>query len=130
MTPDLQTMLLAAAATIAGNIVAALVIWRLIDWRRTRDWRNLLAPLFLTVWVCLAAYLSLAGKPGVDRTFSVMIAGGIIGGLLSARAIFGIVRYSKAETALGDDPQYKGSFGDVFAFLIALAPVLAAAFLF
>ncbi|MEQ1941494.1 hypothetical protein ABMA32_03630 [Mesorhizobium sp. VNQ89] len=132
MTPDLQLMLFAAAATIAGNIVAALVIWRVIEWRKTRDWKNLLAPLGIGIWIAfgLSVLILPSKSPTVSLSLSLMICGGVIGALVSARALFGIVRYSRAETVLGNEPQYRGAMGDVFAFVVALAPVAAAAFLF
>ncbi|MEQ1945166.1 hypothetical protein ABMA32_22365 [Mesorhizobium sp. VNQ89] len=121
-------MLFAAAATIAGNIVAALVIWRVIEWKKTRDWKNLLAPIGIGVWVVAGAYLAVSSDNNANRIFALMIAAGIVGALLSARAIFGIVRYTKAEAALGDDPQYTGSIPDLLAFGVVLVPVLAVAF--
>ena len=121
----------AIAATVAGNVVAALVIWRFMEWRKTRDWRMLMAPVGIAVWVAAIAYLAATSAgPGDRHPLWMAVGGGIIGALLSARALFGIIRYTKAETALGDDPEYKGSFRDILAFLIALVPVLAAAFLF
>jgi hypothetical protein len=130
MTPDMRVLFFALAATIAGNIVAALVIWRFMEWRKTRNWRMLIAPVGIGLWVAAGAYLALTSTQIADRTFGMMIAGGILGALLSARALFGIVRYTKAETALGDDPPYKGSLRDAFAVIVVLLPVAAAMFLF
>ena len=130
MTPNIQTMLFAGAATIAGNVVAAFIIWRVMEWRKTRRWQAMLAPAAISAWIAVILYLAFT-PPSSDRlTFWVMVAGSAIGALLSARLIFGVIRYTKAETALGDDPQYRGAVPDLLVFAVALAPVLAAAFLF
>ncbi|MER9412893.1 hypothetical protein [Mesorhizobium sp. M0589] len=128
MTRELTLFVAVMGATVAGSLVAAAVIAQVVAWSKTRDWRKLLGPGLIAVWVFASLYFVFFPDSGDGRTDLLTFgAAGVIGALLASRAIFGIIRYSRHEAA-GNDT-YRGSLRDLWMLVLAFVPVLGTLYL-